>query len=96
MVVVNNNPSPLLFCVFLMFLFPPRAGIAFGEVGKILGAKWKELPEEDRKPYEEQAAKDKERYEKEKAAYQGGGGKEAEAGAEAHEGEGDEEEGENE
>jgi len=47
----------------------PDAG--FGEVGKLLGAKWKELDEEEKKPYVEQAAKDKERAEEEKATYEG-------------------------
>ncbi|PFH50369.1 hypothetical protein AMATHDRAFT_145228, partial [Amanita thiersii Skay4041] len=46
----------------------PDAG--FGEVGKLLGAKWKELDEEEKKPYIEQAARDKSRAEKEKAAYE--------------------------
>jgi len=45
----------------------PEAG--FGEIGKLLGAKWKELDEEEKKPYVEQAAKDKERAEEEKTAY---------------------------
>jgi len=45
----------------------PEAG--FGEVGKLLGAKWKEMSDEDKKPYIDQAAKDKERADEEKAAY---------------------------
>lgn len=49
-------------------------GIAFGEVGKVLGAKWKELSEEGKKQYEDLAVKDKERYEKQKAEYEGGKG----------------------
>ncbi|KAI6042399.1 high mobility group box domain-containing protein [Pisolithus marmoratus] len=44
----------------------PDAG--FGEVGKLLGAKWKELSEDERKPYIEMAAKDKARAEEEKAS----------------------------
>ncbi|KAJ7911214.1 acyl transferase/acyl hydrolase/lysophospholipase [Mycena leptocephala] len=48
----------------------PDAG--FGEVGKLLGAKWKELDDEEKNPYVEQAAKDKARAENEKAAYEGG------------------------
>ncbi|KAF9238324.1 high mobility group box domain-containing protein, partial [Melanogaster broomeanus] len=44
----------------------PDAG--FGEVGKLLGAKWKELDEEEKKPYIELAAKDKTRAEEEKAS----------------------------
>ncbi|KAF9054240.1 high mobility group box domain-containing protein [Panaeolus papilionaceus] len=45
----------------------PEAG--FGEVGKLLGAKWKELDEAEKKPYIEQAARDKTRADEEKAAY---------------------------
>ncbi|KAJ7737913.1 high mobility group box domain-containing protein [Mycena maculata] len=48
----------------------PEAG--FGEVGKLLGAKWKELDDEEKKPYIEQAAKDKTRAEDEKTAYDSG------------------------
>jgi hypothetical protein len=59
-----------------------------GEVGKLLGAKWKEMDEDEKKvcimccfmlkyltdcptpqPYNEQAGKDRERVEREKAAY---------------------------
>ena len=37
-----------------------------GEIGKLLGAKWKEMLDDDKKPYLDQAAKDKERAEREK------------------------------
>ncbi|TFK37630.1 high mobility group box domain-containing protein [Crucibulum laeve] len=47
----------------------PDAG--FGEVGKLLGAKWKELDDEEKKPYVDQAARDKTRAEEEKAVYDG-------------------------
>ena len=40
------------------------------EVVKLLAASWKELSSEDRRPYEEMAAKDKERYLQEKEALQ--------------------------
>lgn len=40
-----------------------------GEVGKILGEKWKGLSEKQKAPYEAKAAADKKRYEEEKAAY---------------------------
>jgi len=50
----------------------PDAG--FGEVGKLLGAKWKELDEDEKKPYVELAAKDKTRAEQEKSAYDGKNG----------------------
>ena len=39
------------------------------EVMSLIGEKWRELEEEDKKPYEEQAAKDRKRYEKEMKAY---------------------------
>ncbi|CAK1360163.1 unnamed protein product [Cercospora beticola] len=48
-------------------------GIKFGEVGKILGERWKALNEKQKAPYEAKAAADKKRYEEEKAAYTAGG-----------------------
>ncbi|TDL26968.1 hypothetical protein BD410DRAFT_783080 [Rickenella mellea] len=47
----------------------PDAG--FGEVGKLLGAKWKELDDSEKKPYVDLATKDKARAEQEKADYDG-------------------------
>ncbi|KAH9976870.1 HMG-box [Lactifluus volemus] len=43
---------------------------SFGEVGKLLGAKWKELDDEEKRPYVEQAARDKSRAEQEKSEYE--------------------------
>ncbi|KAL1916519.1 uncharacterized protein VTP21DRAFT_5710 [Calcarisporiella thermophila] len=43
--------------------------VKFTEVGKLLGAMWKELSEEEKKIYNDKASKDKERYEREKADY---------------------------
>ncbi|EPS41355.1 hypothetical protein H072_4754 [Dactylellina haptotyla CBS 200.50] len=48
-------------------------GIAFGQVGKVLGERWKALSDKQRAPYESKAAADKERYENEKKAYQAAG-----------------------
>ncbi|KAI8972594.1 HMG-box [Trametes punicea] len=48
----------------------PDAG--FGEIGKLLGAKWKELDDEEKKPYLDQAAADKARAEQEKSEYDHG------------------------
>ena len=39
-------------------------------MGKLLGAKWKEMDESEKKPYIEQAARDKQRAEEEKANYE--------------------------
>ncbi|KAK3073252.1 Non-histone chromosomal protein 6 [Teratosphaeriaceae sp. CCFEE 6253] len=44
-------------------------GIKFGEVGKLLGERWKALNEKQKAPYDAKAAADKKRYEEEKAAY---------------------------
>merc|ERR1712066_1107880 len=35
---------------------------SFGEIGKLLGAAWKDLSAKDKKPYEAKAEKDKKRY----------------------------------
>ena len=40
-----------------------------GQVGKVLGERWKALNEKQRGPYESKAKADKERYESEKASY---------------------------
>jgi hypothetical protein len=44
-------------------------GISFGQVGKILGERWKALSDKQRAPYEAKAAADKKRYEDEKQTY---------------------------
>jgi len=44
-------------------------GISFGQVGKVLGERWKALNDKQRTPYEAKAAQDKKRYEDEKASY---------------------------
>jgi len=44
-------------------------GISFGQVGKVLGERWKALNESQRIPYEDKAKADKKRYEDEKLAY---------------------------
>ncbi|WFD35550.1 Non-histone chromosomal protein 6 [Malassezia cuniculi] len=45
----------------------PDAG--FGDVGRLLGTKWKEMNDDEKKPYLDMAEKDKARAEAEKAAY---------------------------
>jgi hypothetical protein len=35
----------------------------------LIGGKWRELDDEEKKPYEEMAAKDKKRYEREMRTY---------------------------
>lgn len=40
-----------------------------GQVGKVLGERWKALDPKQRIPYETKAKNDKERYENQKASY---------------------------
>ncbi|ODV81707.1 Non-histone chromosomal protein 6 [Suhomyces tanzawaensis NRRL Y-17324] len=44
-------------------------GVSFGQVGKLLGERWKKLTADEKVPYETKADADKKRYEKEKAEY---------------------------
>ncbi|KAI8646161.1 high mobility group box domain-containing protein, partial [Parasitella parasitica] len=41
---------------------------SFGQIGKILGEKWKKMSDDEKKPYNKKAEADKKRYEDEKAA----------------------------
>ncbi|CAB08172.1 High-mobility group non-histone chromatin protein [Schizosaccharomyces pombe] len=41
----------------------------FGQLGSLLGKRWKELTSTEREPYEEKARQDKERYERERKEY---------------------------
>ena len=43
--------------------------VAPGQVGKVLGERWKALNDKQRAPYEAKAAADKKRYEDEKKSY---------------------------
>lgn len=49
---------------FFLFFF-----LILGELGKLLGAQWKDMDEEAKKPYVKKADADKVRYEKAKAEY---------------------------
>ncbi|KAI4763352.1 hypothetical protein E4T52_08029 [Aureobasidium sp. EXF-3400] len=44
-------------------------GITFGDVGKVVGEKWKSLNEKQKAPFEAMAAAEQKRYEEEKATY---------------------------
>jgi len=43
--------------------------MSFGELGKEIARRWKLLGDGDKEPYEQQAAEDKKRYEKEMVGY---------------------------
>ncbi|CCK72326.1 high-mobility group nucleosome-binding protein KNAG_0J02470 [Huiozyma naganishii CBS 8797] len=43
--------------------------VTFGQIGRLLGERWKALDGEGREPYEAKAAADKKRYESEKELY---------------------------
>lgn len=52
-----------------------NADASFGDVGRLLGAKWKEMSANEKKPYEDKAKADKDRAAKEKAEYDASNGK---------------------
>lgn len=58
--------KPNLFCLSPLLTQQPRVS---GQVGKVLGEKWKALSSKQREPYETKAKADKQRYEDEKASY---------------------------
>ena len=68
------------------------------QVAKNLGARWSQLSEEDKRPYEQRAERDKARYEREMAAYRSGNKRNRMAApmAQQHEDEEEEEEDEEE
>ncbi|KAG4305832.1 hypothetical protein PORY_000742 [Pneumocystis oryctolagi] len=41
----------------------------FGQIGKLLGERWKNMSPKDKQPYENRAKKDKERFETEKSQW---------------------------
>lgn len=43
--------------------------VTFGQIGRLLGERWKALTPEDKEPYDAKAAADKKRYESEKELY---------------------------
>jgi structure-specific recognition protein 1 len=49
-------------------------GIAFGDVGKALGERWRALGADERREFDEAADRDKERYARAMQAWKGGGG----------------------
>lgn len=66
---IPSNPDPPILSIPLdPKLYLTRILIA-GQVGKVLGERWKALNEKQRAPYEAKAAADKKRYEDEKASY---------------------------
>jgi hypothetical protein len=61
-----NAPTSLTY--LLSARCPNRFSIT-GQVGKVLGERWKALNDKQRAPYEAKAAEDKKRYEDQKASY---------------------------
>lgn len=69
--VREENPGitfgkPSFYSIALTPILTPHVG----QVGKMLGDKWKALSETERKPYDAKAAADKKRYEEDKVKYQ--------------------------
>jgi len=51
-----------------------KTGLAFADIAKTLGTEWKTMAADDKKPFEDQAKEDKERYTKDKDAFIAAGG----------------------
>ena len=65
----RTQVSSLVWCHDPVFLLISLTWYLSGDVGKLLGERWKALSDKQRAPYESKAAADKKRYEEEKAAY---------------------------
>ena len=63
-----ENPG-IGFGMCLDFCDPGSTNSSSGQVGMVLGDRWKALSESQREPYNKKAAADKKRYEDEKAKY---------------------------
>jgi hypothetical protein len=66
--ICMDNPG-ITFGMCLDFCDPGSTNSLLGQVGKILGERWKALSESQREPYNKKAAADSKRYEDEKAKY---------------------------
>ncbi|XP_029111438.1 high mobility group protein B1-like isoform X2 [Scleropages formosus] len=73
---VPKRPPSALF-IFCAGHFPKiksgNPGLSIGDIAKKLGEMWNSTSAEDKQPYEEKAAKLKEKYDKDIAAYHGKG-----------------------
>lgn len=65
----KRTPASHLVCESLPIGYDTSNNILLGALGRKLGEMWKNLSDEERKPYEDKAAADKKRYEDEKAQY---------------------------
>uniref|UniRef100_A0A7S1X6A4 FACT complex subunit SSRP1 n=1 Tax=Tetraselmis chuii TaxID=63592 RepID=A0A7S1X6A4_9CHLO len=72
----DKNAPKKAMSAFMMFSNKNRESVkeknpeaTFGEMGKLIGAKWKEMSDSEKEPYNEMAAEDKVRYQEEMKAY---------------------------
>ena len=56
-------------CLCRLQVKSENPGIAFTDVARVMGEKWKNIDPEEKKEFEEQAAKDKIRYQQQMADY---------------------------
>ncbi len=66
--VRDENPG-ITFGMGVAVRLIDESNTFLGQVGKVLGERWKALNDKQRAPYEAKAAQDKKRYEDEKASY---------------------------
>ena len=71
----NENKPKRATSAFMFFsqairptVMKENPGASFGDIGRIIGQKWKELSEADKQPYLEKERRDKERYESDMSA----------------------------
>jgi hypothetical protein len=62
----------MIFCKEMRPKLKRETDLSFGKIGAKLGEMWRNLPNEEKKPYEDKAAADRERYRKQMEAYQNG------------------------
>src|SRR5262249_37174 len=80
--VLVASDQYVLLSLNITRLFPHVLSLSplAGEIGKILGERWKNMSDTEKAPYTKKAAAAKQRYEIEKAAASSGGGGSAAAG----------------
>jgi LSD1 subclass zinc finger protein len=64
----------MIFCKEMRPQLKKENELTFGKIGAKLGEMWRNLSNDEKRPYEDKATEDRERYRKEMIAYQNAGG----------------------